>query len=88
MCCNAAWRFSYTVLCMALQILNSNLTYAAGWWSPHTDGPALYGLLKSSWLNWLLIVIPIGWIVHFVKINAIAVFVLVSCQQRTIPAYD
>ena len=54
--------------------------HAAGWWSPHTDGPALYGLLTSSWLNWLLIVIPIGWIVHFVKINAIAVFVLVSCQ--------
>ena len=74
-CCKAAWQFPCNVLC----------TSAAGWWSPHTDGPALYGLLTSSWLNWLLIVIPIGWIVHFVKINAIAVFVLVSYQQCTDP---
>ena len=49
----------------------------AGWIPGKTDAKALWGLLTGSWLNLLLIVVPIGWVVHFCHLNAVLVFVLV-----------
>lgn len=49
----------------------------AGWVPGKTDAKALWGLLIGSWLNLLLIVVPIGWVVHFCHLNSVLVFVLV-----------
>lgn len=51
-----------------------------GWIPGKTDAKALWGLLTSSWLNLLLLVVPIGWAVHFAHLNSILVFCLVSTQ--------
>ncbi|DBB15303.1 TPA: hypothetical protein ACH3X3_003560 [Trebouxia sp. C0006] len=47
-----------------------------GWIPGKTDAKALYGLLTSSWLNLMLLVVPVGWICHFCHVNSIAVFIL------------
>ena len=52
----------------------------AGWVPGKTDAKALWGLLTGSWLNLLLIVVPIGWIVHFCHLNSVLVFILVRAE--------
>ncbi|DBA98929.1 TPA: hypothetical protein ACH3X1_014674 [Trebouxia sp. C0004] len=47
-----------------------------GWIPGKTDAKALYGLLTSSWLNLMLLVVPVGWICHFCHVNSIIVFIL------------
>ncbi|KAL3135961.1 hypothetical protein ABBQ32_007005 [Trebouxia sp. C0010 RCD-2024] len=47
-----------------------------GWVPGKTDAKALWGLLTGSWLNLLLLVVPVGWIVHFCHLNSVLVFVL------------
>ena len=49
----------------------------AGWIPGKSDAKALWSLLTGSWLNLLLFVVPIGWIVHFCHLSAVLVFVLV-----------
>ena len=49
----------------------------AGWIPGKTDAKALYGLLTSSWLNLMLLVVPVGWICHFCHVNSVVVFVTV-----------
>ena len=34
--------------------------FAAGMWDMRQDGPAVWDLLSSSWLNVLLICVPLG----------------------------
>lgn len=53
----------------------------AGWVPGRADAKALYGLLTSSWLNLLLLAVPIGWACHFAHVNSVAVFVTVSLQH-------
>ena len=64
--------------------------YAVTGWIPgKTDAKALFGLLTSSWLNLMLLVVPVGWICHFCHVNSIVVFVLVSllpCWPVTLQA--
>lgn len=31
-------------------------------WSPHTDAKAIWGLLTGSWLNLMLVLVPLGYI--------------------------
>lgn len=47
-----------------------------GWIPGRNDAKALLGLLTSSWLNLMLLVVPVGWICHFCHVNSIVVFVL------------
>jgi len=55
----------------------------AGWIPGKTDAKALYGLLTSSWLNLMLLVVPVGWICHFCHVNSIVVFILVSASATS-----
>ena len=48
----------------------------AGWWSTQTDLIGARKLLLGSWLNVLLICLPLGWVSHFVKWSPYATFLL------------
>ena len=70
------------VLCAVLYamvhtVCNSVFGMFAGWIPGRNDAKALLGLLTSSWLNLMLLVVPVGWICHFCHVNSIVVFVLV-----------
>lgn len=54
------------------------LSICAGWIPGKTDAKALWTLVTSSWLNLLILVVPVGWAVHFAGLNSILVFCLVS----------
>eukprot|EP00891_Asterochloris_glomerata_P005670 jgi/Astpho2/5670/e_gw1.00079.101.1_t len=45
-------------------------------WSPITDLQAYTGLILGSWLNILLLAIPLGWAAHFAHFPAVATFVI------------
>lgn len=61
-----------------LSLLKLQCYCDTGWVPGKTDAKALWGLLTGSWLNLLLLVVPVGWIVHFCHLNSVLVFVLVS----------
>ena len=63
---------------MVHTVCNSLFGMFAGWIPGRNDAKALLGLLTSSWLNLMLLVVPVGWICHFCHVNSIVVFVLVS----------
>ena len=54
------------------------VSICAGWIPGKTDAKALWTLVTSSWLNLLILVVPVGWAVHFAGLNSILVFCLVS----------
>ncbi|KAK9829782.1 hypothetical protein WJX72_007883 [[Myrmecia] bisecta] len=49
---------------------------APGVWSPRSDARAIGSLLLSSWLNLLCLAVPLGYIAHGLKWNAMAIFIL------------
>ena len=59
------------------------------WWSPKSDLQALWGLLVSSWLNVLLVLVPLGYLSHMLEWNAVAIFSLVRlCMCSHVLRFD
>jgi hypothetical protein len=53
------------------------ITIHAGRFAPAADAAAVWNMLTSSWLNLLLICLPIGIWAGWAKHNALLVFVMV-----------
>jgi hypothetical protein len=54
-------------------------------WSPGSDLRAILGLLMGSWLNLLLVLVPLGWLSHKLDWSPTATFVLVRSHPCTSP---
>ena len=50
---------------------------SAGLISPMTDLRAYYQLVIGSWMNLLLLAVPLGWIAYFLHWGSMAIFLLV-----------
>jgi hypothetical protein len=49
----------------------------SAWWNPKQDLESSYDLIKSSWLNVLLLACPLGIAAHALNWSATTVFLLV-----------
>lgn len=54
---------------------------AAGIFAPKTDASAIWSMVKASWMNILLLCIPLGLVAGFKEMNPTLVFLAVSEQQ-------
>ena len=50
----------------------------AGLFSPKTDLKAYYLLVVGSWMNLLLLAVPLGWIAYFLHWGSVPIFLLVQ----------
>lgn len=50
----------------------------SAWWNPKHDLESSWELIKSSWLNVLLLACPFGIASHLLGWNATTIFMLVS----------
>jgi hypothetical protein len=61
----------------------------SAWWDPKKDIESSFELVKSSWLNVLLLAAPLGIASHMLNWDATTVFMLVghgSCSRQSLIA--
>jgi len=51
------------------------------WWSPRSDAAAIWNLLRSSWINIALLLLPLGVLAVKLQWGAVAVFFLVRVGE-------